>query len=448
MEEQPSPAKQNPCHEARSATVLCVECQEKQSKYKCPGCSLRTCSLPCVKSHKLRTGCSGKREVAPFIPISQFDDNTLLSDYNFLEEVKRVADAGQRMRSQLRAYPQYRLPHHLKCLKSVASSRKTNLMLLPSGMSRRDKNQTRYDQRKKLILWTVEWRFHSTGVVTLDHGVDENASIFSEIHKHLQPGPWKNQLKQFCEEDLESLKCFIRKYPKGKSPFRELDIKAPLREQIAHLSILEYPVIHVYLPSHSYDFEVVKDLRPVAYRQEPKSSIPNDQQIPKGVTFKEEEIEEEEEENGCSEVQVYDLAKKPIPTPGHNKAPQKATDSSTAEISVANDAQIRQAPEKKPITSPGRNKAPQKASNSSTVEISVANDAQIHPAPKDKRVDEMDFNFDPSLLDSYSDILDSIDTEDFLDFEGELTIEMDGDEEDVFGSNLSVEELEEGEIPD
>ncbi|CAN1343845.1 Box C/D snoRNA protein 1 [Linum perenne] len=415
MEEQPSPAKQNPCHEARSATVLCVECQEKQSKYKCPGCSLRTCSLPCVKSHKLRTGCSGKREVAPFIPISQFDDNTLLSDYNFLEEVKRVADAGQRMRSQLRAYPQYRLPHHLKCLKSVASSRKTNLMLLPSGMSRRDKNQTRYDQRKKLILWTVEWRFHSTGVVTLDHGVDENASIFSEIHKHLQPGPWKNQLKQFCEEDLESLKCFIRKYPKqGKSPFRELDIKAPLREQIAHLSILEYPVIHVYLPSHSYDFEVVKDLRPVAYRQEPKSSIPS-------VTFKEEEIEEEEEENGCSEVQVYDLAKKPIPTPGHNKAPQKATDSSTAEISVANDAQIRQAPEKKPITSPGR---------------------------KDKRVDEMDFNFDPSLLDSYSDILDSIDTEDFLDFEGELTIEMDGDEEDVFGSNLSVEELEEGEIPD
>ncbi|CAN1814553.1 Box C/D snoRNA protein 1 [Linum perenne] len=390
MEEQPSPAKQNPCHEARSATVLCVECQEKQSKYKCPGCSLRTCSLPCVKSHKLRTGCSGKREVAPFIPISQFDDNTLLSDYNFLEEVKRVADAGQRMRSQLRAYPQYRLPHHLKCLKSVASSRKTNLMLLPSGMSRRDKNQTRYDQRKKLILWTVEWRFHSTGVVTLDHGVDENASIFSEIQKHLQPGPWRNQLKQFCEEDLESLKCFIRKYPKqGKSPFRELDIKAPLREQIAHLSILEYPVIHVYLPSHSYDFEVVKDLRPVAYRQEPKSSIPNDQQIPKGVTFKEEEIDEE----------------------GHNKAPQKA-------------------------------------SNSSTVEISVANDAQIHPAPKDKRVDEMDFNFDPSLLDSYSDILDSIDTEDFLDFEGELTIEMDGDEEDVFRSNLSMEELEEGEIPD
>ncbi|CAN1814548.1 Box C/D snoRNA protein 1 [Linum perenne] len=419
MEEQPSPAKQNPCHEARSATVLCVECQEKQSKYKCPGCSLRTCSLPCVKSHKLRTGCSGKREVAPFIPISQFDDNTLLSDYNFLEEVKRVADAGQRMRSQLRAYPQYRLPHHLKCLKSVASSRKTNLMLLPSGMSRRDKNQTRYDQRKKLILWTVEWRFHSTGVVTLDHGVDENASIFSEIQKHLQPGPWRNQLKQFCEEDLESLKCFIRKYPKqGKSPFRELDIKAPLREQIAHLSILEYPVIHVYLPSHSYDFEVVKDLRPVAYRQEPKSSIPNDQQIPKGVTFKEEEIDEEEEENGCSDVQVYDLAKKPIRSPGHNKAPQKATDSSPAEI------------------------------NSSTVEISVANDAQIHPAPKDKRVDEMDFNFDPSLLDSYSDILDSIDTEDFLDFEGELTIEMDGDEEDVFRSNLSMEELEEGEIPD
>ncbi|CAN0862668.1 hypothetical protein LINGRAHAP2_LOCUS8517 [Linum grandiflorum] len=270
--------------------------------------------------------------------------------------------------------------------------------------------------RKKLILWTIEWRFHSTSVVTLDHGsqnslrcrVNENASIFSEIQKHLQPGPWKNQLKQFCEVDLETLKCFIRKFPKGKSPFRELDIKAPIRQQIAHLSILEYPVIHVYLPSHSYDFEVVKDLRPVAYHHEAKSSsIRHDQQSPKGVAFKVEEIQEEA--NGSSEVQVYDLAKKSITTsPGNKTSPQKAT---TVCLNV--------------------------------VDSSVANDLQTCPAAEDNRAgifDGMDFNFDPSLLDSYSDILAEIDTEDFLDFEGELPMGMESDDDKVF-------ELEEGEIP-
>lgn len=59
--------------------TICEGCQEKPSKYKCPGCSIRSCSLPCVKAHKLSTGCNGKKQLTQIIPLSKFDDNLLIS---------------------------------------------------------------------------------------------------------------------------------------------------------------------------------------------------------------------------------------------------------------------------------------------------------------------------------------------------------------------------------
>lgn len=44
--------------------------------------------------------------------------------------------------------------------------------------------------------------------------VNENASFSAILEKHLKPGPWNHQLRKFCEEELDCLKLFIRKYPK------------------------------------------------------------------------------------------------------------------------------------------------------------------------------------------------------------------------------------------
>jgi hypothetical protein len=63
--------------------IQCEECKSNPSKYKCPGCSIQSCSLPCVKAHKLRTGCTGKRNQTQFVPISQFNDDILLSGTYF-----------------------------------------------------------------------------------------------------------------------------------------------------------------------------------------------------------------------------------------------------------------------------------------------------------------------------------------------------------------------------
>ncbi|KAJ7949104.1 Box C/D snoRNA protein 1 [Quillaja saponaria] len=413
MEEADQSAnKSNP-----SEPELCEECKSNPSKYKCPGCSIRSCSLPCVKAHKKRTGCTGKRNHTEFVPISQFNDNLLLSDFNLLEDVKRVAESAQRMRTKLCGYAHFKLPFHLKSLQSAARSRQTRLLFLPSGMSRREKNQTRYEKRNKFISWTIEWLFHSTDIVLQDHRVNENSSICSILEKHLKPGPWNHQLRQFCDEQLDCLKLFIRKYPKGpRSPFKELDIKAPIRQQLANVVILEFPVIHVFLPSHSINFEVVKDVNPIIHKS--PSEICESNQSPEGVSFKEEEIED----NGSPDPKVFDIMKH-VDSSSLNEMPSQSKSCEKASTALQDIPQF---------------------SGEAGGNIS-------HPLPNSKELEflEMEYEFDPSLIGDYSDLFDQINNDDWFNFESELAEEVQIEERELCGNEVpfsGAEELEEGEI--
>ncbi|CAK7331815.1 unnamed protein product [Dovyalis caffra] len=416
QEEEPSSSNSDL---KRQETLLCEQCKENPSKYKCPGCSVRSCSLNCVKAHKQRTSCTGKRSQTHFVPLSQFDDNLLLSDYNLLEEIKRVAESARRTRSKLHPYPpRFKYPSSLQGLKHAAATRRTKLLFLPSGMSKREKNQTLYDPRKKSISWTIEWQFHSTDVVLHDHGVHEDTKLFSVIEKHLKPGPWNHPLRQFCEEHLESLKFFIRKFPKGpKSPFCELDTKASLRQQLANVVIMEYPVIHVFLPSHKYDFEVIKDVRFFNLRLDAKNSASNQCPSPKGIVFKEEEIEDAN--NGSSDPQVYDLMKNEILSPPnqipHHNASVKALDDSSDGTLLERETAVN---------------GPHSSSNCKGT------------------FENMEFEFDQGLMDAYSDLIAEINPDDFLDLEGVFSKEEEerNDHSISRGIFSLEEELEDGEI--
>ncbi|CAI9764950.1 unnamed protein product [Fraxinus pennsylvanica] len=223
--------------------------------------------------------CSTSAQDAPSVPAVSFVSKHTSSavDYNMLEDMKRVSEPAQRTRLKLCGKSNFKLPFPLKSLRSAAASRGTKLLFLTNGMSKREMNRTYYDKRKKFVSWTIEWQFHSTDVVVVDHGVHENTYLCSVIENHLKDGPWNHRLRQFCNESLDSLKFFIRKYPKGRrSPYRKLNIKAPILEQLANLVILEYPVIH---------------------------TVDADYPSPKGVTFREEEFED----GGSSNPLISDL---------------------------------------------------------------------------------------------------------------------------------------------
>ncbi|KAM7265971.1 hypothetical protein ACFE04_003654 [Oxalis oulophora] len=392
--------------------ALCGECNKETSKYKCPGCSIRTCSLLCVNSHKQRTNCSGKRSRTHFVPLSNFDHQTLLSDYHMLEDVKRVADSAQRMRIRAtKLRPSH--PFHLRSLSNAASKRRTQLLFLPHGMHQTLINKSHLHPSKKFISWTIEFRFHSTDLVLLDHGVHEDSILASVIQKHLQPGPWKNKLWDFSNQNLECLRFFIRKYPKGpKSPFKELDVNNTIKQLLANVIILEYPVIHVFLPSHTCNFQILNDSPPV-----PRSihSAIDHPQSPKGVTFREEQIEED----------------------GGSPNPRRQTNSS-------------------PICQTHSRNRSEKMSNK-PVDMAVSttgasgNSLHLDSEPMETGLfDDVEFEFDQDLLDAYSDLLAQVNPDEFLDFDGEFVEEAQVDENRYLshsrGLPLPNEELEEGEI--
>uniref|UniRef100_A0A803QQE0 Uncharacterized protein n=1 Tax=Cannabis sativa TaxID=3483 RepID=A0A803QQE0_CANSA len=329
-------------------------------------------------------------------PSRSFDDpeteNGGKRNYNLLEEVKRASDSAQRMRKKLCKYNNYRLPFFLRSVRSAAASRRTKILFLPGGMVKREKNQTTYDKRKKCIYWTIEWQFHSTDVVLLDHGIDENMNISSIIGNHLKPGPWNHQLKRFCDEDPKNLKFFIRKYQKGPiSPFYELDFKVPLRQQLTNKVILEYPVIYVFLPSHNIDFEVVKDHYPPLHKPDLKTYDGDNHLKMGGVPFKEEEI-----------VEIDKLAPKVFDFMKNERSMNLASPHQFTNRSMSQKVSVNSS----------------ERAMSTRVAPEDGLQSPVSNTNKGAQIGDMEFDFDQGLIDEYSDLIAEINPDDFLDLEG------------------------------
>ncbi|XP_020190247.1 uncharacterized protein [Aegilops tauschii subsp. strangulata] len=149
----------------------CQECGDQPWKYRCPGCSRLTCSLPCVQAHKRCTACSGKRPRTVPVPLAQFDDNQLLSDYNLLEETSQVRETAHRLLGgfgrnygcSFEGRHGAQLPPWLSFLRKAAERRGVRLAFQPIGMTRREQNRSRHDRRVLLATLTVvEWFVDST----------------------------------------------------------------------------------------------------------------------------------------------------------------------------------------------------------------------------------------------------------------------------------------------
>ena len=76
--------------------IMCEMCGSNLAKYKCPKCLMQTCCLACVKLHKRKYSCDGKRNPGKFISIQEFKDRDLHRDYHFLEGVRQVAESSKR----------------------------------------------------------------------------------------------------------------------------------------------------------------------------------------------------------------------------------------------------------------------------------------------------------------------------------------------------------------
>ncbi|KAL2089540.1 hypothetical protein ACEWY4_014228 [Coilia grayii] len=149
-----SPGEMNERGKKRKISLTsCGMCETEEARYRCPGCMTHSCSLVCVKKHKVETGCSGVRDKTAFVPLSEFDEINLLNDYRFLEETGRVADSTTR--DVLTQLPQQSQRVHK--LPKQASMAKITLKILPRTFTKRKENTTFYHKKIHYILPCHWW---------------------------------------------------------------------------------------------------------------------------------------------------------------------------------------------------------------------------------------------------------------------------------------------------
>ncbi len=174
----------------------CAYCGEV-SKYRCPACLTRTCSLACVQKHKAEKGCDGKRKDGTFREVRDFDDATLHRDFRFLEGAARAIDgAARRLRdgqdwsggAASSASASSQPPARQNNLHKQARQRGVQLELAPRGMARARENTTRYDGRRRRLSWRVELLFEEAGVKHAQPSVPEDATLLMLLRSLLEAG--------------------------------------------------------------------------------------------------------------------------------------------------------------------------------------------------------------------------------------------------------------------
>merc|ERR1712168_484736 len=127
----------------------CEVCLEEVSKYTCPSCSMRTCSLDCVLDHKKKTGCSGQRDKASFVPRTEFNNIHLLNDYRLLEEAARIADNAKRDRKSKRPWTE----NWVGQLRRHVYRAGVGWHYMEVGMKRHKENKSRFIKSQQMIQW-------------------------------------------------------------------------------------------------------------------------------------------------------------------------------------------------------------------------------------------------------------------------------------------------------
>jgi len=233
----------------------CDSCDNEDGRYCCPSCDRRSCSVNCVKQHKLQYGCTGKRARTDFVPIEKFDDSLIVRDYRFLEEVGREEDSCKRSIAQT---PQ-KAAGRWKQLQKQVTDRGTTLMLMPPSFSRRKQNTTSFSKKTGLILWRVEWLFPFAGVSKVSALLPENTVLRDALAAMLEDKPANStlrcQLRTYLEQGLSSLTLLLRAEAVQGSAlqqcFNVLDPAHTVQQALHDQVIVEFPTIVVMLASEA-----------------------------------------------------------------------------------------------------------------------------------------------------------------------------------------------------
>lgn len=244
----------------------CGVCGSEEAKYRCPACLGHSCSLQCVKKHKEDLGCSGIRNKTAFVPVSQFDEMALLSDYRFLEDTGRFADGTTR--DKLIRTP--RSTGKTKKLTAWAQKMNITLKLLPVTFTRSRENSTFFLTKDKIFLWHLKLIFPQSSTEFSQRGVSDKKTLEDILTPYIHPtesDPVKRQkLKMYVHAPFDDVKIFMKAEGRKANSVRyhEMNIKQSLRDSLSYKTLIEYPVLHVVLRDRWEDYPLKEPAVPAS----------------------------------------------------------------------------------------------------------------------------------------------------------------------------------------
>uniref|UniRef100_A0A8B9Q9U2 Box C/D snoRNA protein 1 n=1 Tax=Apteryx owenii TaxID=8824 RepID=A0A8B9Q9U2_APTOW len=237
----------------------CETCSEEEAKYRCPRCMKYSCSLLCVKKHKLALSCNGIRDKTAFVSVNEFTDLNLLSDYRFLEDVGRTADAAARDLSVHRPTTN----KFINYLRNRARRHNINLKTLPIGFTKRRENSTIFNKKEQKFYWHLKLVFpHCHAEYTLKR-VPEDKTLTDILKPYIDPVESDpvvcQRLKIYTMSPQSDVQILMKIENRRQNSIRynELDASRSLLDNLKDKVIIEYPTLFVVLKTLKNDMVVL-----------------------------------------------------------------------------------------------------------------------------------------------------------------------------------------------
>lgn len=227
--------------------MACGVCFVASARYKCPGCGVATCLVPCVRRHKEASGCSGKVDVTAFRLRNDLTLEAVQRDYNFLQSAARAVEVGKRV-----GEASSRTNKRQKGALGVVVRRGVRVAELPAGMSRSSRNLSGYDKKRGTYMWTVEWCVGSQEtepplgllVVEVNRSVVLVQRVFTRVGEDtkVKDGvPWDK-----LEAGHSAPRFYLKEHSvTSHTPYTEIDGEAPLSLVVAGKTVLEFPTVWI-----------------------------------------------------------------------------------------------------------------------------------------------------------------------------------------------------------
>ncbi|RLV90156.1 Box C/D snoRNA protein [Spathaspora sp. JA1] len=241
---------------------ICSICHINPPKYTCPACHIKTCSLECVKRHKLQAQCSGIQDPTKYIPKTTLQESDLNRDYNFLIGVdrriqlgktdiltsaknvfKRPAQTNQRPFKRFKSDEDVRLGLVNKKFPNPKTSTKrknTLIVHLPTGMARSNGNKSGYDNKTKSFNWTIEWVYldEESSELTrfISYRINEAVALSDALPMNIINGVRpveKSKLKFYLKNEIKSDTVF------------QLDSSMAISDVLEDKILLEFATIYI-----------------------------------------------------------------------------------------------------------------------------------------------------------------------------------------------------------